>query len=72
MEWFFKKDGNKFKYYIHLGEKYYSLLDGDGQFQGSELSSQGDVSTGFKGSENADAIVGKVGGFGRYRYIIYR
>ena len=70
MEWFFKKDGNKFKYYIHLGEKYYSLLDGDGQFQGSELSGQGDVSSGFPGSENADAIVGKIGGFGRYRYII--
>ena len=70
MEWFFKYDSDTCKYYIHIGEKYFSFNDGDGQFDGSDLSDQKNVSEGFKGSENADAIVGKVGGFGRYRYII--
>ena len=70
MEWFFKEDDQKFKYYIHLGEKYYNFVDGDGQIDEPNLSDSKNVSEGFKGSENADAIVGKVGGFGRYRYVI--
>ena len=70
LEWFFKKDGSKFKYYIHVGEEYYSIKDADRKIKEQDITGPDDVSDGFPGSENADAILGKVGGFGRYRYII--
>ena len=45
-------DSDTCKYYIHIGEKYFSFNDGDGQFDGSDLSDQKNVSEGFPGSEN--------------------
>ena len=71
LETFFKFEDGYVKYYFHIDDIYYSLRDGDdgGDLTDGNVNGPSQVSDGFPGSEGADAIIGKVQGYGRYRYI---
>ena len=77
MEWFYKYDDGYVRYYIFVGDEYYAHNEGDnagnnGGLYDNDVEGPTSVQTGFPNDYGVTpvAVVGKVGGFGRYRYII--